>query len=327
LFELCFVSGCCPIEFPGPSFDRPRVLRHLEDCLAGKAVSTLRKRGQSLLMYARWSQAEGLAPFPLREDSVYAYVTALREAKAPATRATFFLEAVNFAEHVLMLAPEGGPLSARVRGAAARCFERKRLLTQRDPLTVEQVSALELHLHDQDGKTAVFAGFVLFLVYARCRHSDAQRLEREPRVEGRYLEAGSSRTKTSSRAGRRRRLLPKAAPVEGLLGDWATRWVELRAEHGLSVALEGGLMPCPGKSGWTGRPLTAFEAGLWLKELLASLLPREALEGRNLGSHSCKATGLSWAAKAGLSHDVRRLLGYHTSSRDETGRAGRHPGR
>ena len=79
---------------------------------------------------------------------------------------------------------------------------RKRLLTQRDPLLKTEVVNLEQHLLTSDGHTAVFAGFVLFLVYARCRHSDAQRLQGEPQVVHDYLEAGSSSTKTSSRAGR-----------------------------------------------------------------------------------------------------------------------------
>jgi integrase len=312
------VAGCCPVECESGVFDRLKVVSHLEDCLAGKAVATLKKRGQSLLMYVRWAQSAHWVPFPFREKAVYEYMCALRLCKAPATRANAFLQAVNFSEHVLMLPPSEAVMTPRVRGAAARSFERKRLLKQRDPLTVEQVRLLEAHLLSSQEVTAVFAGFILFLVYSRCRHSDAQRLEQEPVIDGRYLEAGSCRTKTSSRASRRRRMLPISAPVDGVLGPWASRWVDLRRLHALKVTQGGPLLPCPTKSGWSEKPISAFETGLWLKEVIAQLSDQPLLALGNIGSHSCKATGLSWAAKYGLSHDVRRLLGYHTAGKDET---------
>ena len=316
VFEV--VCGCVEVPLFPAGFSRVAALSHLQDCLAGRSTATLLKRGQSLLMFIRWSRTEGITPFPLREAVVHRYVSELRMCKAPATRANAFLEAVNFGQHVMMLPTEGSVVSPRVRGAAARSFERKRILTQRDPLTVSHVRTLENHLFSSEGPTAVLAGFVLFLVYARCRHSDAQRLEHEPVLVGPYLEAGSCRTKTSSRSGRRRRLLPIAAPSEGIVGPWAERWMMLREQHGLKVGHGGPLMPCPAKAGWSGFQLTSFETGLWLKEVSQAFGRDENLGSRNLGSHSCKATGLSWAAKAGMDHDVRKLLGYHTSSKDET---------
>ena len=36
------------------------------------------------------------------------------------------------------------------------------------------------------------------------------------------------------------------------------------------------------------------------------------------GTHSAKATVLSWASKYGISHDDRRLLGYHAAAGDKS---------
>jgi len=37
-----------------------------------------------------------------------------------------------------------------------------------------------------------------------------------------------------------------------------------------------------------------------------------------VATHSCKATLLAWSARAGFDHDVRRLLGYHSGSADQS---------
>ncbi len=42
----------------------------------------------------------------------------------------------------------------------------------------------------------------------------------------------------------------------------------------------------------------------------------ETVGSIRIATHSLKATVLAWSSKAGLSHDDRRLLGYHTSSSD-----------
>ena len=45
----------------------------------------------------------------------------------------------------------------------------------------------------------------------------------------------------------------------------------------------------------------------WLRAVLAADFP----ESRRLSSHSLKATGLSWAASAGVPLETRRLLAHH----------------
>jgi len=55
--------------------------------------------------------------------------------------------------------------------------------------------------------------------------------------------------------------------------------------------------------------------GLLLKRLVAEM---GAENPEDYCTHSCKATLLSWASKAGLSHDARRLLGGHTAPGDKS---------
>ena len=95
-------------------------------------------------------------------------------------------------------------------------------------------------------------------------------------------------------------------------------WLQLRAAEGLSVAAQGCLQPAPDVEGggWHRRPLTCEECNLWLGELLRRRLGEVPLG--NVGSHSLKATLLSWASKRGLRGGVRRILGYHVKDKDSS---------
>ena len=69
-------------------------------------------------------------------------------------------------------------------------------------------------------------------------------------------------------------------------------------------------MPAPASDGGaTKRPLSATEAGAWLRKLLHGT--KEQLQERRLSAHSMKATTLSYAAKFGLSAETRLQLAYH----------------
>ena len=81
---------------------------------------------------------------------------------------------------------------------------------------------------------------------------------------------------------------------------------------GLSLPPDGPLFPAPAADGSaTVRSLDTDEAGRWLRTLLFG---SPALLGeRRVSSHSFKATMLSYAAKRGVSVDVRLMLGYHST--------------
>ena len=75
-------------------------------------------------------------------------------------------------------------------------------------------------------------------------------------------------------------------------------------------------MPAPGRlDTWKTTPLLNYDANRWLRAMLG-LSPATAKQ--NVGMHSCKVTLLAWAARYGLSLADRKLLGYQTSSQDET---------
>ena len=57
--------------------------------------------------------------------------------------------------------------------------------------------------------------------------------------------------------------------------------------------------------------MTSHDAGRWMLELIGVGLGYPVAGNR--GTHSCKATGLSWPARAGVRKDLRRTLGYHVA--------------
>ena len=60
--------------------------------------------------------------------------------------------------------------------------------------------------------------------------------------------------------------------------------------------------------------MSAGEASAWIREILRSL----GFSGVDVGPHSCKATLLSWCAKAGVSQSNRLLLGCHVNGTSKT---------
>ena len=156
-------------------------------------------------------------------------------------------------------------------------------------------------------------------VYGRLRFGDSQCIEKEPVIDGEYLEAGTMMHKTDSMVGRARRLLPVAAPAMGInRGCWAAAFLEARRDAGLRAGVGRPFMPAPLLGGgWSPGKLRTSEASTWLCELLQ----KYSLEVRrldNVGSHSMKATALSWLAKAGVPEKTRRLLGYHVKPKDKS---------
>ena len=98
----------------------------------------------------------------------------LRENGAPPSRLKGYVEAVTFCRHVLGVVEfEGLTLSRRCQGVAALDVDHK--LQQAEPLSVKQLETLHRILfEDAEVWNQVFAGMLLFCVYARSRWSDAQ---------------------------------------------------------------------------------------------------------------------------------------------------------
>ena len=188
-----------------------------------------------------------------------------------------------------------------------RVFREKRKLQQRPPLTVQHVKALEGILFGEGGLPPCdqyAAGCFLFALYARARFSDMQAsgdlvsdvVDTKDGPHG-YLEACVTRTKTAYNLERKARFLAMCATIQGLSQDsWALRWLDIARDHGPEWG--------------SGKPLLV-EGGGWQDSPVS-------VDVRALGTHSLKATCLSWAAKWGVERDTRLIMGYRSSPRGKS---------
>ena len=110
------------------------------------------------------------------------------------------------------------------------------------------------------------------------------------------------------------KLLPVAIPVTSVSGVfWIEPWLTLRRDAGLVARDDMPLLSLPLEAGgWSKIPMSAAHAGNWLRNLVL------CEPDQNIGTHSAKVTLLSWAAKFGLSHGDRRLLGYHSNANERS---------
>ena len=293
----------------------------VKDALATKASSTLHSRANPMFRFLTFCKEHGLTAFPILEANVYMF---LKHQDFAPTFPRSFLISLAFSFHILGLRGDKGALTGRTKGVAHEWFLKKRKLLQRPPLSVNQVVFLEKLVMDESKhvRDRVAAGFFAFVLYSRARYSDALHVEnlksdiidRGGCMYG-FLEAESSRTKTSTTLERKTRFLPMTCPVNTVGGTrWVDMWMKLRCSEALEAGPNKPLLPAPAdRGGWSNVPLTATSAGAWLRSLL------EGSEGppvSSLGTHSLKATVLSWAAKYGLDVPTRRALGYHQASSD-----------
>ena len=305
----------------------------LADTFAAKATATLQRRACALRLLVRWMR--GARRAILSEATLYEYVSSLRRDGAPASRAQSAIEAVRFAGGLLGLALPADLVSVRVRGAAAWAAAAMRPRRQAPPLTVEEVAALEIAAGIGESlDLRLRAGFLCFVIHARSRASEAARapgplledlvFDATGAVSGGFLETAVRKSKTAT--GRRRHLLlPLVAPARGVLHEdagppWGPAWVAARAAAACDNAVGNPLMLGARRRDGVALPMDATEVTHLLRRTLVDAgFARQVVE--RLTSHSCKATGLSWAAKAGLATTVRRPLGGHTKPSEVTPRA------
>ena len=158
-------------------FARGGLLESVKDSLGTKASSTLHARAGPILQYIQFCEDRGLQAFPLIEPVVYDYVKSC-ETKA-ATYARSFLLALSFTNfHFGLTGTLSIMSSGRIRGLANTMYSKKRNLTQRPPLSVDQIEHLENIV--LDGRRTEFdrlaGGFFLFILMGRLRFSDGQQV-------------------------------------------------------------------------------------------------------------------------------------------------------
>ena len=302
----------------------------LEPYFATKRSGTLAIHASAWRLFLRFVDAEGLDAEAVDECMAYAYLVHLEKQAAPASRASAFLRSCNFAFGTCaFLRGPSVAQSARCLGKASRSLATKRPRLQRDILKVEWVKALELEvvlcasgsgaLTLQEGEVA---GFALFCTHGRSRCSDAAKVVVEPELDddpegdavSSFLEAVTTgaKVKTGNTPAKAGLVLPIVALSRGISDlQWGEAWLKIRSSLGHCASADGCLQLEPLADGTFGAGrIQAGQTTEWLRHLLCKLnvLPHLLT---NVGSHSCKATLLSIAAKAGLPRDVRRVLGGH----------------
>jgi hypothetical protein len=182
-----------------------------------------------------------------------------------------------------------------------------------------------LELHE-----AGVLGFLLFCLHGRQRCSDGARITEEPVLDtshgnGRelfsFIEATTSgdACKTGNTSKKARLAIPVVGLAYGVSGQpWADAWLRIRKTLRLNASRDACLMREPLADGtFTEARIKPGQATQWLRHILLKL-GAEPTALRNIGSHSCKTTLLSVAAKGGLPRDTRRTLGGHATPGDDS---------
>ena len=124
---------------------RPTVHLTVAECLARKATSTIGKRLGSMRRFAEYCTGHALTPFPLEDSNMHSYMSSLiADSNSSGSTGKAFIEAVRFTSAMLGLkSDELETISRRVAGLADLLIKRAPVVEQADPLTVEQIRALE----------------------------------------------------------------------------------------------------------------------------------------------------------------------------------------
>ena len=255
------------------------------------------------------------------------YIWEKHQDGVPYSTLSSFLEAVNFAIHVLGLPlrrPDAPVVSAFTKGVLDKAATKRPSRKQARPLKVSEVIALEEALSNDnlDLYDRYAAGAFLFAIYARCRWSDLRSIHdceldidnTQDKLVG-FISFSTFSHKTAAQVAKHGLTMPLIAPIWGLRSPpWAMTWKKV-AEGVLldfSNFEKGAVLPAPDKTGkWSRRSVTTDEATKWLHELLRPL----GSDITEVSSHSLKATTLSWLAKAGSDPHHRTILGHHSSGK------------
>jgi len=248
----------------------------LVDIFHNRAPATIMKRCRSMSSRLTNYFIDRGRTFPCDESQFYEFMCVERENGAPPSRLKGFIEAVTFCRHVLgVLEFEGITSSRRCQGVAALDVSHK--IHQAEPLSVKQLEILHNVLFNSEELwNRVFAGMLLFCVYARSRWSDAQHGEEfledyDETGNCAYIEIATGVHKTAKALQLRHLFLPLVAPCLGVVaGNWGSEWCDCRKKLGIHDLKHFPLMPAPNAAQEpTERPLSTTEAGSWMRDLLS----------------------------------------------------------
>ena len=243
-FTLLRQHGACFELAAGTSADKMDDVKLKESICAALGVKsplTIKKRIGAVLQYVKWMERHAKTNlFPLSELHVWEYFTALKHENAAATRASSFLEAVNFM--VLGLSTDSNVRSSkRIAGISQALLSAKGVWRQAGALNVDQVRALHVILEDGERHDIdrYAAAVFLFCIYSRSRWSDIRSLESislDLSGDSGFIEATTRVHKGTRTAAKKSKLLPLTGIARGVTGGcWPKLLLELRARVGLGM--------------------------------------------------------------------------------------------
>ena len=299
----------------------------LREIFGKRSPNTVLGRGNSLVKFVKWHRQTWRAgdPIPFASQDIDAYLKSLREDNRPASSFNSFLEAVQFAMHVVgvQAVSRDGPFSPWAKGMVDMQSMNRSNRKQALVLSVMQVELLEKKLRDStlDLTDRHAIGVMLFGLYARCRCSDLKKVygwvEDIIKVNGQdtgFIECCTRSHKSANKVADHGINMPLIAPVRGLLSPpWGVEFAKLCVTIGAPLERRevGPALPAPDARGsFASRACTSTELSQWLRSILGVEFRRGE---SNVSSHSLKATTLSWLAKLGVDKHTRLMLGHHAT--------------
>lgn len=293
-------------------------LRMLRDIFHKKAPQTLLKRVRSFLRFVDHCKTSGLI-FPGSGLDLYNFMQEFRNNGHPTSRLQGVMQALNFVQHVLGVEELAEHTTSR-RCLGASGAKNGGPRKQASPFAVADLEVLREILSDESNETwdRMLAGMVLCAIYTRSRWTDLQQAESlycdyDGFGEMAYLEFRINEHKCKWSSAFRNSFMPATCPAVGVTSDnWAAVWITVRNELGVDYGRGFPTMPAPTADGKpSSRPLSTEEMKHWTRMLLTK--NGRGLGERNITSHSCKCTLLSWLAKHGEAWEDRQVLGGHVS--------------
>ena len=272
------------------------------------------------MMYYRWHAVHSSSDcLPFDENDVWRYVLYQTTTFSAASRSQSPVQALRFAHYVMGFDNALTCASSRrIIGQSQLQLSAKAPTRQARPLTVLEVKALHA-IADGSGHSPVdrcIASNLLLATYGRCRVSDVNYIHEilhDLSGSSGFIEISTRYHKSARTAQQKALLLPIVMSSAGVVDmPWIHSWISNRKSCGLQTSglVQGALMPAPcmgDRVSWLKRPLSPGEVTNILKGFLQC-------EDPALSSHSLKATTLSWASKAEVPREHRRILGRHSST-------------
>ena len=285
------------------------------------------KRANSIIRFTHWFTkfSFSITPFPLTAADVEAYLEHLQEQEASPSALSSFVEAVNFCEKVLNIPHVATAITPKAMNICELANSRRHEKRQARVLSVVEVASLEEFLSNERNLIVdrFAAGCFLFALYSRSRWSDlrcvyshtADIVAIEGKITG-YLEYKTRNHKTARLVQKQGLSMPLVAPVWGVgKTHWVLEFVKVArlADRPLEHLDQAPMLPAPTEDGqWTDRSTSTLEAKKWLLSILFRSLGQDP-DATTI--HCLKSTALSWAGKAGLSAEVRQILGHHSTGK------------